>query len=323
MKTSSEPFVSVLTPVYNGEKFISECIESVLSSKYNNFEYIIINNCSTDNTLEIANHYAQQDSRIRVSTNTDFLCLIGNHNEALRQMSPNSKYCKLVQADDTVFPECISEMVSLCETYPSIGAVASLRLLGDWVLCSGLPYPSCFINGKEMARWSLLSNKYVYGSPTTVIYRSDVIRERLPAPMNEESQHADEELFYSILQQNDFGFLHKVLSHCKRHKGQATSFSRSNNTEILGRLLVHVKYGHIYLSDEEYQARLKQVLNKYYKSLGISVLQLREKKYWAYHQSWMTKLELPISKSRVVFATIKVIITGLFNMKSTLRKIRN
>ena len=54
MSDKNLPFVSVVTPVYNGEKYLNECIECVLSQTYKNFEYIIQNNASTDRTLEIA-----------------------------------------------------------------------------------------------------------------------------------------------------------------------------------------------------------------------------------------------------------------------------
>ncbi len=57
MNTSEQTLVSVVTPVYNGEDFLVECIESVLRQSYSNWEYIIVNNCSTDRTLEIALNY--------------------------------------------------------------------------------------------------------------------------------------------------------------------------------------------------------------------------------------------------------------------------
>ena len=59
------PLVSVLTPVYNCEKYLRTCIESVLAQTYTNWEYVIVNNCSTDGTLAIAQEYAAADSRIR------------------------------------------------------------------------------------------------------------------------------------------------------------------------------------------------------------------------------------------------------------------
>ena len=59
------PFVSVVIPCYNEEKYLSKCIESVLTQTYTNFECIIVNNCSTDSSFEIAQKYKKMDGRIR------------------------------------------------------------------------------------------------------------------------------------------------------------------------------------------------------------------------------------------------------------------
>src|SRR5215813_8561827 len=93
------PLVSIVTPVYNGEEFLRECIESVLAQTYSNWEYTILNNCSTDRTREIAEDYAARDSRIRVANNSTFLRAIANHNAALRLTSSASRYVKIVFAD--------------------------------------------------------------------------------------------------------------------------------------------------------------------------------------------------------------------------------
>src|SRR3970040_1020431 len=108
-KHSSAPLVSVLTPVYNGAPYLRECIESVLSQTYSNWEYTIVNNCSTDQTLTIAEEYARKDTRIRVCSNAVLLDVISNHNRAFRLVSPDSKYCKVVSGDDWLFPECLTQ----------------------------------------------------------------------------------------------------------------------------------------------------------------------------------------------------------------------
>ena len=64
MSTEATPLVSVVTPVYNGGKWLRECIESVIAQRYQNWRYTIVNNRSTDDTLEIAEHYARQDARV-------------------------------------------------------------------------------------------------------------------------------------------------------------------------------------------------------------------------------------------------------------------
>src|SRR5262249_46303995 len=103
MKRAAEPMVSIVTPVYNGASYLAECIESVLAQTYQNWDYTIVNNCSTDRSMEIARHYAALDDRIRVCENDQFLDVIANHNAALRKISPQSKYCKLIFADDWIF----------------------------------------------------------------------------------------------------------------------------------------------------------------------------------------------------------------------------
>jgi cellulose synthase/poly-beta-1,6-N-acetylglucosamine synthase-like glycosyltransferase len=92
MNTDPQPLVGIVTPMYNNVQYVKECIESILSQTYQNWQYIIVNNCSTDGSADIAHGYAQRDSRIRVHDNENFLPVVANHNIALRQVSPESKY---------------------------------------------------------------------------------------------------------------------------------------------------------------------------------------------------------------------------------------
>src|SRR5713226_8729725 len=149
VSVQDEPLVSVVTPVYNGAAYLRECIESVLAQTYSTWEYIIANNCSTDETLQIAEEYARKDKRIRVYSNDKLLDIIANHNRTFRLISPKSKYCKQVSADDWLFPECLTRMVSVAEANPSVGIVGSYQLSGvgtdgrHWrVRWTELPYPS-------------------------------------------------------------------------------------------------------------------------------------------------------------------------------------
>src|SRR5258708_3929396 len=61
MNRSSPPRVSIVTAVYSGAEYLTECIESVLAQTYQNWDYTIIDNCSTDNSLEIAEQYLARD----------------------------------------------------------------------------------------------------------------------------------------------------------------------------------------------------------------------------------------------------------------------
>ena len=180
MNTAPEPLVSVVTPVYNGAKYLAECIESVLTQTYSNFEYIIVNNCSTDGTLEIASRYAEQDPRIRIVTNEHFVGVIENHNIAFRQISPESKYCKALAADDSLYPECIQKLVEIAERNPAVSIVQSYAVNDKGVRGIGLPPQKSVFEGREVCRLYLLGALEAFGTPSAVLYRSTAVRERKP-----------------------------------------------------------------------------------------------------------------------------------------------
>src|ERR1700739_3466819 len=105
-----QPLVSVVTPFFNTAPYLAECIESVLAQSYTHFEYILLDNCSTDGSSEIAASYAS-DPRIHLIRCTEFVSQLPNYNRALKKISNSSVYCKIVQADDWIFPECLQLMV--------------------------------------------------------------------------------------------------------------------------------------------------------------------------------------------------------------------
>ena len=85
--------VSVVTPVYNGQSHLAECIESVIAQSFGDWEYIILDNASTDSTAQIAQRYAAQDTRIKYHRNETTLPIIDNWNTSMRLISVDSRYC--------------------------------------------------------------------------------------------------------------------------------------------------------------------------------------------------------------------------------------
>jgi glycosyltransferase involved in cell wall biosynthesis len=145
--------VSVVTPVYNGAMYLEECIRSVLRQTYRDWEYVIVDNQSTDGTAAIAERYAVIDRRIRVLRPPEFISVYGNHNRALRAINPHSRYAKFVHADDWLYPECLERMVALAERHSSVGVVSTFRLEGSVVEHSGLlPYDEEVMPGNEVSR---------------------------------------------------------------------------------------------------------------------------------------------------------------------------
>jgi glycosyltransferase involved in cell wall biosynthesis len=171
MTDSREPLVSVLTPVYNGGPYLAECIESVLAQTYRNFEYIVADNASTDESRAIALGYAEHDRRIRVVGYSELLPQHENWNRALTLVSPRARYVKIVHADDWIFEECIARMVELAERHPSVGMVGAYRLDEHRVNLDGLQPSVSVIPGRELARSYLLGGAlpYLFGSPTSLL----------------------------------------------------------------------------------------------------------------------------------------------------------
>ncbi len=249
MTPQAEPLVSILTPVYNGAKFLRECIESVQAQTYGNWQYTILNNCSTDESLEIAQEYAASDSRIKVYSNQEFAGALRNHNLALRRMSPESKYCKFVFADDWIFPECIRRMVEVAEAHEQVGIVGAYRLVGTQLQLDGLPYTVTTVAGRDIGRARLLGGPYLFGSASSLLFRSELVRHREQL-FNEANLHADAEACFDLLRECDFGFVHQVLTYTRpQEKESVSTFSNKYHTYIAGDLHDLVHYGPTYLSE--------------------------------------------------------------------------
>jgi glycosyltransferase involved in cell wall biosynthesis len=294
-----QPLVSVLTPVFNGEPYLAECIESVLAQTHSNWHYTIVNNRSTDGTLEIANRYAQKDPRIRVVTNDRFYRVSENHNVAFRLMPPEAKYCKVVLADDWIFPECLSELVAIAEKHPSVGLVGAYGLRGTRLAWDGLAYSSTVINGRELGRSTMLGGPYVFGTATSILFRADCVRRR-HAFFNEDNIHADTGACYDVLSDSDFAFVHKVLSFTRTENDGLTSVSKRLNTYMPGILNDLVIFGPTYLSPEEQTHAVEKHLRLYYRFLARSAFDGRwDGEFWRYHSRRLRDLGHSLNRRRL------------------------
>ena len=320
MSTKSQPLVSIVTPVYNGAEYLTECIESILAQTYQNWDYTIVDNCSTDASLNIARQYASRDSRIRVHENQQFLRAIPNHNAALRQISPTSKYCKVVFADDWIFPECLEKMVALAEKHPSAGLVGAYYLEGNNVFCTGLPYSSSLISGRETCRKHLLDRLYLFGSSNSLLYRADLVRSRDPF-YNNENIHADNEVCFALLRTSDFAFVHQILTFTRLRPGSLNAISKDMQTDLPGMLLILKKYGPHYLTPQELNASIERQTSEYYRFLGKSVFQARDQKFWDNHKSQLIELGFGFSRSRLAWAVLANLCGAALSPGETIHKL--
>jgi glycosyltransferase involved in cell wall biosynthesis len=302
--------------------FLPDCIESVLTQTYKNFEYIIVNNCSTDRSLEVALSYAKQDSRMQVHTNDRFVGVIENHNICFSRISPVAKYCKVVSADDSIFTDCIMRMVEFAEDNPSVVIVGSYQLSGSQVLWQGFPYPKAVFSGREICRNIFLGNdsKFGFGAPTSLLYRADIVRNSeafYPNP----SPHADTSACFKELQNGDFGFVYQVLSYERTHVGTQSSTSRDINRYSSAYLNDVLKYGTHYLTNEEFNVKLNSTLSGYYQYLAINMIKFRGDNFWEYHRMRLQELGFPITTWKLLRALITKVLGELKSPEQAMKKI--
>ena len=118
------PMISVVMPVYNAEKYVAEAVESILQQTYTDFEFIIIDDCSTDNSYGILQTYAAKDIRIRLFKNDVNNKLPNTLNFGIAQS--NGKYIARMDADDISLPERFAKQVEFMESHPEIGVCGTL-----------------------------------------------------------------------------------------------------------------------------------------------------------------------------------------------------
>lgn len=117
------PKISVIMPVFNGQEFLAEAIESILSQTYKNFEFIIVNDKSTDNSLKIIRFYVAKDKRIKIIANDNNLSEAASANIGFQ--SSNGKYIARMDQDDIAHLERLEKQLSFLEKNPNHIVVGS------------------------------------------------------------------------------------------------------------------------------------------------------------------------------------------------------
>jgi glycosyltransferase involved in cell wall biosynthesis len=318
MAAASSPKVSIVTPVYNNATDLAECLDSILAQTYHNWECIVVDNCSTDGSDRIAHQYARTDPRIRVHRNIRLLPPIANHNEALRQIAADSRYCKVVFADDWIYPECLERMVLLAEMHPSVGIVGAYVLEGTAVRCTGLPYSVNLIGGRELCRLTILHHIYVFGSANALLYRADLIRSRNKF-FNENNIHADNEACFDLLLHGaDFGFVHQLLTFTRVREGSLNTQSARLETFLPDWLGLLLKFGPLFLSPRELEECLNEHTSLYYRRLGRAILTGKGQDFWCYHREKLQECGTQLHGWKVAVGLAATLADLIFNPKATL-----
>ena len=162
------PKATIIMPVYNTEKFVSEAIESVLNQTFVNFEFFIINDCSTDKSLEIIMSF--NDERIKLINNKNNKGVCKSFNEALLQS--RGELIFRMDSDDICLPKKLEKQIKFMDNNPDVVALGTnaniIDMEGNFICSSNLP-----IENHDIKK--LLNEKPVFINPTTVVRKKEFV----------------------------------------------------------------------------------------------------------------------------------------------------
>ena len=299
--TERAPLVSVVTPFYNTVPYLNACIESVLGQTWPRFEYLLVNNCSTDGSAEAARTWAARDSRIRLIDQPAFLEQVANYNSALTHISPESEYVKIVQADDRLYPECLERMVAVGELDPGVVIVGSYYHSGNSVFFSGIPIDSPVHKGREICRNQLLGRNFFMGNPTTLLYRAACVRARKPF-FELGRYHEDGDVCFELLHDGRFGFVPQVLSFVRVENVTTSVMGATRDYDWLPSLRYTMlrRFGPQFLSTAEFQSAEATVTRQYWWRLLRAAVAGRGTAYFAFHRSRLAEVGETLSPATLL-----------------------
>ena len=217
---TAEPLVAVVTPVYNGDKYLQETIDSVQAQTYPNLVHVLLDNASTDRTAEIIAANAGRKVPIVTAKNAELLPLCPNWNAAMQLAPADSKYLRLLCADDTMSETCIARMVEVAETDPEIlvVGVGIVRITEYDMLW---PTDRIAMDGPEFLAKYIRNELHFYGVHTLV--RRSVLEWRPEMFDDTFWTGIDFEAMFAIVRRGKFGMVHAPLGWVRVHDESLTS----------------------------------------------------------------------------------------------------
>lgn len=213
------PTVSIALPVYNGERYLRQALDSILAQSFTDFEVLIADNASTDATAEIAAEYAARDPRIRYHRNPQNLGAAGNFNLAFQLTS--GRYFKWAAHDDLLHPDFLQRCVAALERDP--GAVLAFprsciidedgEPQGDYEHAQEIESPSCAVRFGALLEYHRCFE--VFG----VIRRDALAKTRLIGPY----AHGDGVLLANLALHGRFVKIPESLFFPRRHDKQSST----------------------------------------------------------------------------------------------------
>lgn len=224
-----QPLVSIVMPVYNCEKYIAAAMDSMLQQSFSNFELIVLEDCSTDNTASILKSYT--DKRLRLILNDQNIGLIANLNKGIDLVSSSAKYVARMDGDDISLNDRLEKQVAFLESNPNVDVLAgTVRLIDE--------------HGVDIGTWkedvehttisgirSFLSSNNCIAHPT-VMAKAPLLKHFRYEPSQMLSE--DYDLWLRCMSQNKT--IAKIKEPLVYHRILSNSFTRTRNIGLFKRM---------------------------------------------------------------------------------------
>lgn len=217
------PKVSILMTVYNRESYLREAIESVLLSTYQNWELIIVDDRSQDDSVKIAKQYASKDERIKVYLNEKNLGDYPNRNKAAS--FAKGRYIKYLDSDDKIYPHGLEVMVNAMEQFPEAGY--GLSSVPD---SKGI-FPACISPQEAYLEHFFTTSAHFNRSPGSSIIRTNVFNK--VGGFSGKRMIGDNEMWFKLSQEHNLVKFPRDLVWHRSHEGQESRSDFSRQYEEL------------------------------------------------------------------------------------------
>lgn len=270
----TQPKVSVCIPVFNGQEFIEEAINSVLNQNFSDYELLIIDNHSTDNTIKLIKKY--NDSRIKLIENPENIGLIPNWNKALE--FARGKYIKILPADDFIYQNCLLKQSEILDKdiNEEISVVCARRNIidntGKVLFNRGFTKKEQIVSGIEAINKNIRSGGNIIGEGGAIMFRKSIISKT--GVFNSSIFYVlDLDLWFKILLQGNLHALPDVLSAFRISDNSASvhviNKQHQDNTNFIKKIYADKKYQLSYSSywigiiKSFFLTQAKKILYKY------------------------------------------------------------
>lgn len=218
-----QPKISVLIPTYNYGRFLAEAIDSVLRQDFRDFELLVIDDCSTDNTAEVVQPFCVRDQRVHFAINPANLGMVNNWNHCLNLA--RGEYIKFLFGDDKLcHPQALGKMVELLERHPTATLAATARIILDEkskVIDVWQPLADGCHSRRDIITAYLMTNgQNLVGEPSAVLFRKTDARRGFDPQYK---QIVDVEMWFHLLDKGDLAYSREPLCAFRCHPRQQTA----------------------------------------------------------------------------------------------------